>query len=219
MYLVESMKQNTRKLNNEIDNILPHKCLTFEESLEIAFQKIQQNEIISTWMDSWDLKTINPDIQKFIEVPKEGCLKNIQVIQITISPDEVREKIWRIGGIQGWYSMNWAWKLRGLIDQFLGGIGLNRGRKHPSKIEVGDSIDFWRVLLANEKTCHLILFSEMKVPGEAWLEFEIDENEKNLKQTATFRPRGLIGRIYWYALWPIHCYIFKKMATSIAQKH
>jgi uncharacterized protein YbjT (DUF2867 family) len=218
MYLVESMKQNTRKLNKDIDKVLPHQCISFEEALKLAFQKIQQNEVISTWMDSWDLKTINPDIQQFIEVPKEGCVQDIQVIQITIPRDVVRQRIWSIGGNQGWYSMNWAWKLRGLIDQFMGGIGLNRGRKHPSKIEIGDSIDFWRVLLADEKNGHLILFSEMKLPGEAWLEFEINEKENTLKQTATFRPKGFIGRIYWYALWLIHCYIFKKMATALAQK-
>lgn len=114
--------------------------------------------------------------------------------------------------------MNWAWKLRGLLDKLVGGAGLNRGRRHPSKLEVGDSIDFWRVLLADEKKRHLILYAEMKLPGEAWLEFEISETEGTLRQTATFRPKGFLGRIYWYSLWIFHRLIFKKMAKTLAQK-
>ncbi len=216
-YLVESMKHPTRKLNISIDAILPHQCLSFEDALTLAFQKIAQNEVISTWMDSWDLKTVNANIQEFVEVPKEGCLTDIRIVPIKASADEVRKRVWSVGGDQGWYSMNWAWRLRGLIDQFVGGIGLNRGRRHPSDIQVGDSIDFWRVLLADEKKRHLILYAEMKLPGEAWLEFEIDEKQGVLIQTATFRPKGVFGRIYWYLLLPFHGIIFKKMARALAQ--
>jgi hypothetical protein len=112
--------------------------------------------------------------------------------------------------------MDWAWDLRGLMDQLIGGIGMNRGRRHPSKIEVGDSIDFWRVLFADEEKGHLILYAEMKVPGEAWLEFAIDRQASVLKQTATFRPKGFLGRMYWYSFWPFHWVIFRNMAKAIA---
>ena len=216
MHLVESMKQNTRKLNCAIDEILPHPCISYEEALGLAFQKIAQNEIVSTWMDAWDQKTVRKDILEIVEVPKEGCLQDIQVVPIKCSFEKVLSKIWTIGGEKGWYSMDWAWDLRGLMDQLIGGIGMNRGRRHPSKIEVGDSIDFWRVLFADEEKGHLILYAEMKVPGEAWLEFAIDRQASVLKQTATFRPKGFLGRMYWYSFWPFHWVIFRNMAKAIA---
>ncbi len=216
-YLVESMKQDTRKLNLQIDAILPHSCMTYEESLKVSFQKIAENEVISTWNDDWDLKNLSPDIQDFVEVPQQGCFKDIKSIPITIPLEDVHNKIWSIGGLKGWYSMNWAWRFRGLIDQFLAGPGLRRGRRDPTKLEVGDSVDFWRVILANEKQQHLIFYAEMKLPGQAWLEFEIDSQNKILKQTATFRAKGLGGRLYWYLCLPFHLIIFRNMAKALAQ--
>ena len=156
-HLVESMKLDTRKLNLEIDAFLPHKCMTYEEALALAFQKIAQNEVLSTWMDSWDLKKLAPKLLDYVEVPQEGCLKDIQIVPISGSIEELKKRVWSIGGEVGWYSMNWAWRIRGLIDQLLGGTGLNRGRRHPFEIEVGDSIDFWRVLMANDKTIDFLL--------------------------------------------------------------
>ena len=110
--------------------------------------------------------------------------------------------------------MEWAWNLRGVLDKLVGGVGMNRGRRAPHEILVGDSIDFWRVLKADRSAQHLILYAEMKLPGEAWLEFKIENNQ--LIQTATFRPKGLFGRLYWYLLVPMHYLIFRKMATAIA---
>ncbi len=211
-YLVESMKQNTRKLNYQIDEILPHECLSFEKSLTLAFQRIAQNEVISSWMDAWDLKTPLSDIN----VPKEGCLNKIVTVPIRSPLELVKDKIWSIGGNSGWYSMNWAWKLRGLIDKLFGGSGFNRGRRDQLNLEVGDSIDFWRVILVDKENVHLILFAQMKLPGEAWLEFELIDDGKKLKQTATFRPKGLLGYFYWYAMIPFHLIIFNNMAKKIA---
>jgi uncharacterized protein YbjT (DUF2867 family) len=217
-HLVESMKHDTRKLNLAIDQILPHDCLRYEEALHLAFQKIAQNEVVSTWMDAWDPKTVTGNIQEFIEVPKEGCLIDAKALPINIPIHEVRKRLWSIGGKRGWYSMNWAWRFRGLLDQFAGGTGLNRGRRDPEKIGIGDSIDFWRVIVADEKKGHLILFAEMKLPGEAWLEFKIDEEQKILNQTATFRPKGFWGYTYWYMMYPFHIFIFGNMAKAIAQE-
>lgn len=215
-HLIESMRQNTRKLNLKIDQDLPHKCLSYEEAIARAFEKIKQNEVVSTWMDAWELTTLNADVQNFVEVPKERCFKDTQTADLKIPIEEIQRRLWSIGGEKGWYSMNWAWKLRGLIDKLVGGPGLNRGRRHPSEMAVGDSIDFWRVLLADQKNRHLILYAEMRLPGEAWLEFEILEEKKVLRQTATFRPRGLLGRLYWYVLLPFHHLIFKNMAKNLA---
>jgi len=114
--------------------------------------------------------------------------------------------------------MNWAWNVRGLMDKFIGGAGMNRGRRHPYELQIGDSLDFWRVIKADLEKGHLILFAEMKLPGEAWLEFEIDEKKKTLKQTATFRPKGILGRLYWYTLLPFHGVIFGKMSKTLAQE-
>ena len=217
-YLVESMKQSTRKLNLAIDSILPHECLKLDEAIELAFQTFTHHEVRSTWMDAWDLQDVNADIQTFRAVPIEGCLKDIQIFPLKAPLDIVKQRLWKLGGNQGWYSMNWAWRLRGLIDQFAGGTGMNRGRRHPSELQIGDSIDFWRVLVADYSIGHLVLFAEMKLPGEAWLEFLIDQKEGVLRQTATFRPKGLSGRFYWYLLFPFHLIIFKNMANALTRE-
>jgi uncharacterized protein YbjT (DUF2867 family) len=217
-YLVESMKISSVCKLNAIQRLIPHSCLTFQEALQIAFQKIAQNEVISTWMDAWDIDDMQASIQKFIQVPEEGCLRNQQRILINGPKQAVIERIWRIGGDTGWYAMDWAWKLRGLMDKCIGGVGLNRGRRHPYEIQVGDAIDFWRVLRADKVNADLILYAGMKLPGEAWLEFKIETQHEQdyLVQTATFRPKGLGGRLYWYAFWPFHLFIFSKMAKVIA---
>ena len=217
-YLVESIKKNSVVKLKGIETILPHACITFKEALGLAFQKISQNEVVSTWMDAWDIQGMRPSISQYVQVPTEGCLKNEKNIEIQDSKQKTIERIWSIGGKSGYYALDWAWRLRGLMDQMMGGVGLNRGRRHPTELQVGDSIDFWRVLRADQDRGDLILFAEMKVPGEAWLEFRIDQinGKYMLFQKATFRPRGLLGRLYWYALWPFHLVIFRKMARALA---
>ena len=123
--------------------------------------------------------------------------------------------MWSIGGKKGWYSLNWAWGVRGWIDRLVGGIGLRRGRRHPTDLITGDALDFWRVLLADYDRGRLLLFAEMKLPGEAWLEWEILD-QKELVQTAIFRPNGLLGRLYWYSVIPFHHIIFQRMGAVIA---
>lgn len=217
-YLVESMKTNTIVLNDEITKVLPHECVNYKESLELAFQKISQNEVVSSWMDSWEITGTDPSIENYIQVPQEGCLKDERRVPVKDSKIDAIERIWSIGGTTGYYGLDWAWHLRGLMDQLIGGVGLNRGRRHPSEIQVGDSIDFWRVILADKQKGHLILYAGMKVPGEAWLQFQFEDREgvTYLVQTATFRPKGVLGRLYWYALVPFHFFIFHKMAKALA---
>lgn len=217
-YLVESMKSNTIVKLKQIEKIIPHQCLTYREALKLAFQNISQNEVISTWMDSWEVNDNDPNIANYLQVPFEGCLKDERRATIQDSKAAAIKRIWSVGGDTGYYALNWAWYLRGLFDQIIGGIGLNRGRKHPTEIQVGDSIDFWRVLLADQEEGRLVLFSAMKVPGEAWLEFRLEkrENQYELIQTATFRPKGVLGRLYWYFLYPFHYFIFRRMAKAIA---
>ena len=217
-YLVESMKTSSVVQWNEIQKIIPHLCLTYTEALEFTFQKISQNEVISSWMDSWEILGNDPNIQNYATVPDEGCLKDERRVLIKDSKAAAIERIWRIGGNTGYYALNWAWYLRGLFDQMIGGVGLNRGRRHPFAIQAGDSIDFWRVIIADKEKGYLILFAGMKVPGEAWLQFKIEQknHEFFLVQTATFRPKGILGRFYWYILAPFHYFIFRKMANRLA---
>lgn len=217
-YLVESMKTNTVVKLNEIQTILPHDCLTYTEALKLAFQKISQNEVISSWMDSWEIQGNDPNIENYVQVPLEGCLKDVQKFPIQDSREAAIERVWQIGGDKGYYGLNSAWHLRGLMDQMIGGVGLNRGRRHPSEILAGDSIDFWRVIRADKETGDLILFAGMKVPGEAWLQFKVEKEDQKwyLFQTATFRPKGIYGRLYWYTLVPFHYFIFRKMAKALA---
>jgi NAD-dependent dihydropyrimidine dehydrogenase PreA subunit len=106
------MKYDSCCTDKAIEEVLPHKCLTFEESLQRAFLKISQNEVVSTWMDSWLIEGSNADIHKYIQVPEEGCLRDQQIIPITIPKEEVINRTWSIGGKSGWYGLNWAWKLR-----------------------------------------------------------------------------------------------------------
>lgn len=217
-YLIESMKTSSIVQENEIQKIIPHECLSYRQALELAFQKISRNEVVSSWMDSWEVMEKNPNIENYIAVPNHGCLKDERREFIKDSKEAAIERIWRIGGSNGYYALNWAWHLRGLLDQMIGGVGLNRGRRHPFEIMVGDSIDFWRVIFADKEKGALILYAGMKLPGEAWLQFHVrQENQKwVLVQTATFRPKGVWGRLYWYMLIPFHVFIFKKMAKSIA---
>lgn len=214
--LVDSMKIEVIAKDKRLQEILNIKPHTYIEAIDMAFKKIEQNLVISSWKDSMVSGRFNDNIEKHIQVPKFGVLKDAKQLKIN-NPDEVLERIWSIGGETGWYYGNWLWKIRGFIDKLSGGVGLRRGRTHPNRIYTGDSLDFWRVLLADKKAKRLLLFAEMKLPGEAWLEFRIDENNI-LHQTATFRPRGLKGRLYWYSIVPFHYFIFGGMIKNIANQ-
>ncbi|MFT5818925.1 MAG: hypothetical protein ACI8ZM_000146 [Crocinitomix sp.] len=210
--LVNSMKIEVVCRNTRLNNILNVQPLTYAESLNLAFQKVKNNNIVSSWKDAFASSDFNIDTADFIEVPTFGCFTDKR--KVTLNKRETAiEKIWRIGGKNGWYYGNWLWRFRGFLDKFVGGVGLRRGRTSQNVINPGDSLDFWRVLYANKPEGHLLLLAEMKLPGEAWLEFKIVDNE--LIQTATFRPLGIRGRLYWYAVLPFHGFIFKGMIKKI----
>lgn len=213
--LVDSMKIEVIAQDNELADWLQIKPHSYKEAIELAFKKIEQNLVISSWKDSMVSGRFNKSLEKYIQVPKYGVLKDEQTIKVD-DPKKVMDNIWKIGGEHGWYYGNMLWKIRGFLDKLIGGVGLRRGRTHPDKIYSGDSLDFWRVLLAEKKKKRLLLFAEMRLPGEAWLEFKIDEDNV-LHQTATFRPRGLKGRLYWYSLVPFHYFIFGGMIKNIAK--
>ncbi|MEO7651745.1 MAG: SDR family oxidoreductase [Bryobacteraceae bacterium] len=140
-----------------------------------------------------------------------------RTIHVTVSPADAFAPIRRIGGTRGWYYGSWLWQLRGLLDRLFGGVGLRRGRRDPDFLRVGDTVDFWRVE-AFEPDRRLRLAAEMKLPGRAWLEFEVtrDSTGSVIRQTATFDPKGLLGRAYWYSVFPLHLFVFGGMLQGIA---
>lgn len=211
--LVDSMKMEVVARDNRLQELLGVEPLTYEEAIKKAFIKIEQNLVTSSWKDSLVAGRLT-NLRGYIQVPTYGCLKDVQKIKIDDS-DRVLQNIWSIGGEKGWYYGNFLWKIRGFIDKLFGGVGLRRGRTHPNKLYEGDALDFWRVLLADKDEKRLLLFAEMRVPGEAWLEFNIDKNNL-LHQTATFRPKGIWGRLYWYTMLPFHYFIFGGMIRKIA---
>ncbi len=215
MNLVDSMKMEVVASDNRLQRLLGIKTHSYKEAIAMAFKRIEQNLVISSWKDSIASGQVQEDLEKYIQVPKYGVLKDVQKLRVE-DEEKTLDNIWRIGGETGWYYGSWLWKIRGLLDKLNGGPGLRRGRTHPDKIFPGDALDFWRVLLADRKGKRLLLFAEMRLPGEAWLEFKIDENNI-LHQVATFRPKGLKGRLYWYSVLPFHYFIFGGMIRNIAR--
>ena len=212
--LVDSMGVEIIGKPSNINTLLEVNPISYKEAVALAFEKIEQNSIISSWKDSMvSSGRLKNSFHKYVNVPKFGCFKDYKEREITDANETIR-KIWAIGGNNGWYYGTLLWRIRGYIDKMVGGIGLRRGRTSPTDLHVGDSLDFWRVIFADKDKQKLLLYAEMKLPGEAWLEFKIEDNK--LKQTATFRPRGLAGRLYWYSVLPFHGFIFRGMINKIA---
>jgi uncharacterized protein YbjT (DUF2867 family) len=215
--LVDSMKNETIMKNHEIDTVVKRTCLTYEEALKLAFNKIEQNSVVSSWKDALNNGYLTSGFMDQIKVPQNGTLEYKVKQPFKRTSADVFKNIMDIGGNRGWYYWDWIWSIRGFLDKLFGGVGSRRGRTSNVNVSAGDVIDFWRVLLADKVNNRLLLYAEMKLPGEAWLEFKIIErhNQTFLSQVATFRPKGLWGRLYWYLMWPFHLFIFKGMAKRI----
>ncbi|RZK78728.1 MAG: SDR family oxidoreductase [Pedobacter sp.] len=213
--LVESMKVDVVAEPNDLPEKLGIEPISYRDAIKLAFGKIAENQVISSWRDAINDSSYKDNFKKLIEVPQEGCFKDKRSMKVT-DPEQVLRNIWSIGGSTGWYYADWLWAIRGFLDKLFGGVGLQRGRTSLSSVTTGSVVDFWRVILADKKGKRLLLYAEMKLPGEAWLEFKIDEHNV-LTQTATFRPLGLSGRLYWYAVLPFHAFIFKGMMENISK--
>jgi uncharacterized protein YbjT (DUF2867 family) len=212
--LVNSMKVEVVCKPNNLASMLDIQLLDYDTAIQLAFDKIGQNEVLSSWKDAQTSNLFSEGFSKYIEVPVNGCFKDIRTRQLD-DRESATERIMSIGGKNGWYYGNWLWETRGFLDQMVGGVGMRRGRKSDTALFSGDALDFWRVMIADRENPRLLLYAEMKLPGEAWLEFKIDKDNV-LTQTATFRPLGLAGRMYWYAVLPFHGLIFEGMINKIA---
>ncbi len=190
------------------------KPISFKESVKRAVRQMEENQVVSRWSDAGGGHGHLEE--NYINEFARSVLMDRQELSFEgVSLEAVYETFCSIGGKYGWFRYNWLWEIRGFIDKLLGGTGLNRGRRDKKVLRIGESVDFWRVedLIPNKR---LLLYAQMKVPGKAWLEFLIKDNE--LIQTAYFLPRGIWGRIYWYTMKPIHFLIFRDMAHAIIER-
>lgn len=215
--LVDSMKIEVIATPNNLAKNLGIDLIPYNEAVNRAFQRIEQNNVVSSWKDALASSFDENTLRKYVQVPTNGCFVDDRRKVISRNIDEVKSNIWSIGGERGWYYGNFLWRIRGYLDKLSGGVGLRRGRRTPHDVSAGEAIDFWRVLLADKEDGRLLLYAEMKLPGEAWLQFNIEhENGENyLRQTATFRPKGLLGRLYWYTVLPFHFFVFEGMLRNL----
>ncbi|MCZ2083055.1 MAG: SDR family oxidoreductase [Flavobacteriales bacterium] len=213
--LVDSMKIDVVAKKNNLAEQLNIHLFSYHEAIQQAFDKIKQNDVLSSWFDSFSNQFHSRKVWQYLEVPEEGCFKDIREEKVD-DEEKAFDRVFSIGGKTGWYYADFLWRIRGFLDKLFGGVGLRRGRRNMNNLEAGDSVDFWRVLYANREEKRLLLFAEMKLPGEAWLEFKIKDGV--LHQEATFRPLGLSGRLYWYSVLPFHGLIFNGMLKKLAGK-
>ena len=191
--------------------------MDYQTAVRLALQKVEANGVETAWTDA--LTSSQGDKTPVMLSSREGMV--IEQRQRTVAADAgaVYQSFSELGGARGWLYMDWAWQLRGMVDRLFGGVGMRRGRRDPVSLRVGDSLDFWRVE-AVESGRMIRLRAEMRVPGRAWLEFKAlpgAAGETQLVQTAFFGPKGLLGLIYWYALYPIHSLIFSGLIRRVAE--
>ncbi len=217
--LVDSMKVEVVCKDNRLQQMLGIEPLTYREACRRALERITLDTVASSWTDAVSMTKRTP-LFKNLDVPVYGILHDRRSLKIAGDPDKVLNRVFAIGGETGWYFADWIWNVRGVIDKMAGGVGLRRGRRNAIELNPGDALDFWRVLIADRENKRLLLFAEMKVPGEAWLEFKICRKADGyyLTQTATFMPKGLSGRAYWWGLLPIHLVMFQGMIKRIVRK-
>jgi uncharacterized protein YbjT (DUF2867 family) len=207
--LVEGMRNDTVRRDFELDNIIPIRKTPFDDAVRRALLRERKMQIESRWTEA----------DSFSPHPAQSThqiLYDRQEVQSTVPADKIFEKIQIIGGENGWYYADWAWRLRGFFDRVIGGVGMRRGRRHPVDLRTGDTLDFWRVE-NYQPGQSLKLRAEMKLPGTAWLEFIVkqDKTVSYFTQIASFIPYNLTGYIYWYLLFPAHYFIFRNMAKKI----
>ncbi len=184
----------------------------YRTAVERALVRLSEHAVESRWSDALGEST------SYELRDREGVLEETRTIYVDAQPDQVFRAFCRLGGDQGWLAWNWLWKVRGFLDRLVGGPGLRRGRRDPAWLYVGEAVDFWRVELV-ERPRLLRLRAEMRVPGLAWLQFTaVPEGQgTRLIQTALFAPRGLLGLLYWYAMYPAHLVLFPGMARAVAE--
>lgn len=218
--LAEGLKNPVVCQDHRLREIIPQELLDCREAIRRALLRVQENDVSSHWCDAGQIPAYAVVQQGDPKWAGGTLLEDRRQRRVNASAQSVWTIVSRIGGKTGWYHGTWLWLLRGFIDRLVGGVGATRGRRDPDNIAVGDILDFWRVTHVDEHK-HLSLSAEMKLPGLARLEFKIspiDDHSCEFVQHAQFQPRGLFGLCYWYALIPLHEYIFGGMIKKIARR-
>jgi uncharacterized protein YbjT (DUF2867 family) len=212
--LVEGLKSETVLQNDNASRFFPEIVpASFRDTVRHAIEELERNQVLSRWCDSSG--NIACDIKDF-DSPAGAILRDIREVQLNgAEPAAVFDSACSLGGEQGWYRYTILWRFRGFLDKLAGGYGLNRGRRLDGEVRIGDALDFWKVADV-KKDKRLLLYAQMKVPGKAWLEFDIQPDR--LVQTAHFLPRGLWGRLYWYVVLPLHHLVFSDLAEKLVKR-
>lgn len=212
--LAEGLRNRVVCRNNEVQELMPHKCLSIREAMDAAITRVELNDVETSWSDAGVIAG-DPDWAG------GTVFVDRRTISIEADPDSVWQAVCTLGGDSGYYGFDWLWRLRGRMDRVVGGPGLRRGRRNSSSLQYGDALDFWRVTGINPVEW-LELTAEMKLPGNATLSFQINEQSAvdgrtELEMIARFRPRGLFGIAYWYLVLPMHGFVFRGMLQGISR--
>lgn len=204
---------------NRITRLIPQELFDARKAIRLALERIRQQSVETAWLDSGQVPPAEWSIEGDPDWAGGKIFEDCRAIILEAQPEEIWPAVSSIGGDVGYYYADWLWRLRGFLDKTLGGVGLRRGRRSATEIFPGDAIDFWRVVNL-EKDHFLLLSAEMKLPGKAILMFritKIDSKRVELVQTARFLPKGLVGRLYWYAVMPFHHFVFNGMLRGIVK--
>lgn len=207
--IINPVLADTTKAEKYFPEIKP---ISYREAVQLALVKIQKNNIETRWSGALGA------FSSYTLTDKEGMFTEVRTVLTDASPHSLYRSFTGIGGKTGWLAWNWAWKLRGFVDKLVGGPGLTRGRRDPYDLQIGEALDFWRVENLEEDKM-MLLRAEMKVPGKAWLQYEIipKGNQSQLVQTALYAPKGFFGVLYWYSMYLPHLFLFGSMARNVAK--
>jgi uncharacterized protein YbjT (DUF2867 family) len=190
--------------------------MPYVEALQRAIDRTDRHDVESTWFDALSARGMR---SLSASTSHEGMIVERRQRSVSASPEQVFAEVERVGGVAGWPYANVLWSVRGLLDRLVGGVGMRLGRRDPHLLRVGDALDFWRVEEVRRPTL-LRLRAEMKLPGRAWLQYEVTPTEggSRLVQTAFFEPKGLPGLAYWYLLYPVHGLIFRGTVRVLTER-
>jgi uncharacterized protein YbjT (DUF2867 family) len=213
--LVDSLRHPTIVRDRSALEVFPIRPRGIREAIQRALINEDREVAETRWCDALSAAALK---HSYGGVRFGNRIVDSRSIDVPLPAARAFAPVRRIGGRRGWYAFNWLWRIRGFLDLLVGGVGLRRGRRDPEHVRVGDTLDFWRVE-AYEPDRQLRLAAEMKVPGRAWLEFEVEPlaTGSTIRQTAIFDPVGLFGLVYWSALYPVHALVFRGMLRGIAR--
>lgn len=236
--LIDGLSNEVVVRDERIHELVPRETIGYRDAVRLALGRIRDLDVATTWASAGSTATWTDEVDRAAQAARTDerteaaedplpadpawsggtVFHDARAVRSAAPPEAVFRAVSAIGGEAGYHAFRWMWQLRGLLDSLVGGAGLRRGRRHPYDLSVGEVVDFWRVE-AIDRPRLLRLRAEMRLPGHAWLEFRITPHGtgSRLEQRATYQPRGLWGRAYWWVLVPFHGLIFPRMARRLAR--